>query len=60
MLLLARNATVTYCHSRTTDLAWIVADADIVIAAVGQPELIKGVWIKPAAVVIDAGYTPAS
>jgi methylenetetrahydrofolate dehydrogenase (NADP+)/methenyltetrahydrofolate cyclohydrolase len=49
MLLLARNATVTYCHSRTTDLARIVADGDIVIAAVGQPELIKGAWIKPAA-----------
>jgi methylenetetrahydrofolate dehydrogenase (NADP+)/methenyltetrahydrofolate cyclohydrolase len=56
MLLLARNATVTFCHSRTVDLPRIVADADIVVAAVGQPELIKGAWIKPAAVVIDAGY----
>lgn len=56
MLLLARNATVTYCHSRTVDLPRIVADADIVVAAVGQPELIKGAWIKPGSVVIDAGY----
>jgi methylenetetrahydrofolate dehydrogenase (NADP+)/methenyltetrahydrofolate cyclohydrolase len=60
MLLLARNATVTYCHSRTVDLPRIVADADIVVAAVGQPELIKGAWIKPAAVVIDAGYNPGN
>jgi methylenetetrahydrofolate dehydrogenase (NADP+)/methenyltetrahydrofolate cyclohydrolase len=56
MLLLARDATVTYCHSRTVDLPGIVADADIVVAAVGRPELIKGAWIKPGAVVIDAGY----
>ena len=60
MLLLARNATVTYCHSRTANLPRIVADADIVVAAVGQPELIKGAWIKPAAVVIDAGYNPGN
>ena len=60
MLLLARNATVTYCHSRTIGLPRIVADADIVIAAVGQPELIKGAWIKPAAVVVDAGYNPGN
>lgn len=56
MLLLARNATVTYCHSRTVDLPRIVAEADIVVAAVGRPELIKGAWIKPGSVVIDAGY----
>jgi 5,10-methylene-tetrahydrofolate dehydrogenase/methenyl tetrahydrofolate cyclohydrolase len=49
------TAPVTYCHSRTIDLPGIVADADIVIAAVGHPELIKGDWIKPGAVVIDAG-----
>ncbi|MHC9293101.1 bifunctional 5,10-methylenetetrahydrofolate dehydrogenase/5,10-methenyltetrahydrofolate cyclohydrolase [Mycobacterium sp. LTG2003] len=60
MLLLARNATVTYCHSKTRDLPQIVAGGDIVIAAVGQPELIKGTWIKPAAVVIDAGYNPGN
>lgn len=60
MLLLARNATVTYCHSRTSDLAGIVAQADIVVAAVGRPELVKGDWIKDGAVVIDAGYNPGN
>jgi methylenetetrahydrofolate dehydrogenase (NADP+) / methenyltetrahydrofolate cyclohydrolase len=60
MLLLGRNATVTYCHSRTRDLPRIVADADLVVAAVGRPELIKGAWIKPGAVVIDAGYNPGN
>lgn len=57
MLLLGRHATVTYCHSRTRDLAEIVRTADVVIAAVGQPELIRGSWIKPGAVVVDAGYS---
>ena len=57
MLLLARNATVTYCHSRTTDLAGILAQADVVVAAVGVAELIKGAWIKPGAAVLDAGYS---
>ncbi|MET9800253.1 bifunctional 5,10-methylenetetrahydrofolate dehydrogenase/5,10-methenyltetrahydrofolate cyclohydrolase [Streptomyces sp. NPDC006368] len=56
MLLLARDATVTYCHSRTTDLAAAVREADILIAAVGRPRFIKGEDIKPGAVVIDAGY----
>lgn len=60
MLLLARDATVTYCHSRTVDLADQVARADIVIAAVGRPALIKGEWIKPGAVVVDAGYADNS
>lgn len=60
MLLLARDATVTYCHSRTLDLDQIVAEADVVVAAVGKPELIKGAWIKPGAVVIDAGYNPGN
>jgi methylenetetrahydrofolate dehydrogenase (NADP+) / methenyltetrahydrofolate cyclohydrolase len=60
MLLLNEQATVTYCHSRTTDLADQVAQADIVVAAVGKPELIKGDWIKPGAVVIDAGYNPGN
>ncbi len=54
-LLLQRNATVTICHSRTQDLAAEVRAADIVIAAVGQPELVKGEWIKEGAVVIDVG-----
>lgn len=56
MLLLARDATVTYCHSRTTGLASHVAEADVVIAAAGRPGLIHGEWIKPGAVVVDAGY----
>ncbi|WNG82094.1 bifunctional 5,10-methylenetetrahydrofolate dehydrogenase/5,10-methenyltetrahydrofolate cyclohydrolase [Mycobacterium sp. ITM-2016-00316] len=60
MLLLARDATVTYCHSKTVDLDQIVAEADVVVAAVGRPELIKGRWIKPGAVVIDAGYNPGN
>lgn len=60
MLLLARDATVTFCHSRTSDLPHIVSEADIVVAAVGQPELVKGAWIKPGAVVIDAGYNPGN
>jgi methylenetetrahydrofolate dehydrogenase (NADP+) / methenyltetrahydrofolate cyclohydrolase len=60
MLLLRRNATVTYCHSRTTELPEEVGRADIVVAAVGQPELIRGRWIKHGAVVIDAGYNPGN
>ncbi|WP_269459626.1 bifunctional 5,10-methylenetetrahydrofolate dehydrogenase/5,10-methenyltetrahydrofolate cyclohydrolase [Allokutzneria albata] len=56
MLLLARDATVTVCHSRTQDLPSIVRTADIVVAAVGKPEFVRGDWIKPGAVVIDAGY----
>ncbi|MFZ3555187.1 bifunctional 5,10-methylenetetrahydrofolate dehydrogenase/5,10-methenyltetrahydrofolate cyclohydrolase [Streptomyces sp. BH055] len=60
MLLLAQNATVTYCHSRTADLSAIVREADIVVAAVGRPRLIRGVDIKPGAVVVDAGYNPGN
>ena len=56
MLLLAADATVTFCHSRSRDLAETVQRADIVIAAAGRAELIRGEWIKPGAVVIDAGY----
>ena len=54
-LLLAENATVTIAHSRTHDLASVVHRADIVVAAVGRPEMIKGEWIKPGATVIDVG-----
>jgi len=54
-MLLERHATVTIAHSRTPDLASEVARADVVIAAVGKAELIKGAWIKPGAVVIDVG-----
>lgn len=56
MLLLARNATVTYCHSRTKDLPSILRAADLLVAAVGKPEFIRGNWIKRGAVVVDAGY----
>ncbi len=56
LLLLQRHATVTICHSRTQDLADVVRSGDIVVAAVGRPELITGDMIKPGAVVIDAGY----
>lgn len=56
MLLLARDATVTICHSKTVGLADIVRTADIVVAAVGKPKFVRGDWVKPGAVVIDAGY----
>lgn len=56
MLLLARDATVTYCHSHTDDLPSIVRDGDIVVAAVGRRRFVRGDWLKPGAVVIDAGY----
>jgi methylenetetrahydrofolate dehydrogenase (NADP+)/methenyltetrahydrofolate cyclohydrolase len=56
MLLLARHATVTYCHSRTKDLDEIVREADIVVAAVGRPNFVRGSWIKLGSVVVDAGY----
>jgi len=55
LMCLAENATVTLCHSKTKDLAGHVAKADVVIAAVGRPEMIKGEWIKEGAVVIDVG-----
>jgi methylenetetrahydrofolate dehydrogenase (NADP+)/methenyltetrahydrofolate cyclohydrolase len=54
-LLLAANATVTVAHSRTRDLPGVVRRADIVVAAVGQPDMVRGDWIKPGAVVIDVG-----
>jgi methylenetetrahydrofolate dehydrogenase (NADP+) / methenyltetrahydrofolate cyclohydrolase len=55
MLLLGESATVTVAHSRTRDLADVVRRADIVVAAVGRPEMVKGDWIKPGATVIDVG-----
>ncbi|HXG99159.1 MAG TPA: bifunctional methylenetetrahydrofolate dehydrogenase/methenyltetrahydrofolate cyclohydrolase FolD [Sphingomicrobium sp.] len=55
MLLLAESATVTVAHSRTRDLPELVRRADIVIAAVGRPEMVRGDWIKPGATVIDVG-----
>lgn len=55
MLLLHRNATLTICHSRTRDLPSVVRQADILIAAVGRAEMVRGDWVKPGAVVIDVG-----
>ncbi|MGC8877922.1 MAG: bifunctional methylenetetrahydrofolate dehydrogenase/methenyltetrahydrofolate cyclohydrolase FolD [Anaerolineae bacterium] len=55
MLLLHRNATVTICHSRTRDLPGVVRRADILVAAVGRPEMVRGDWVKPGATVIDVG-----
>jgi len=55
LLLLRENATVTICHSRTKGLPLITKEADILIAAIGKPEIVKGNWIKPGAVVIDVG-----
>lgn len=58
MMLLEKNATVTICHSRTQNLPALIAQADIVVGAVGKPEFIKADWIKQGAVVVDAGYHP--
>ena len=54
-LLLQRNATVTIAHSKTRDLAAICRRADVLVAAVGRPNMIRGAWIKPGATVIDVG-----
>jgi methylenetetrahydrofolate dehydrogenase (NADP+)/methenyltetrahydrofolate cyclohydrolase len=54
-LLLAANATVTIAHSRTKDLAAVCRNADILVAAVGRPEMVKADWVKPGATVIDVG-----
>ena len=58
MMLLNANATVTICHSKTKDLSSIIAQADIVVGAVGIPKFIKSEWIKDNSVVVDAGYHP--
>ena len=55
LLLTSANATVTLCHSKTRNLAEVVASADVVVAAIGKAELVRGSWIKPGAVVIDVG-----
>src|SRR5581483_7378421 len=54
-LLLAANATVTTCHSRTRNLPGVCRRADILIAAIGRPQMVKGDWVKEGAVVIDVG-----
>lgn len=58
MMLLAKDATVTICHSKTQQLESICRQADIIVAAVGRPEFVKASWIKNGAVVVDAGYHP--
>ena len=60
MLVLSRNATVTYCHSRTTDLPSMIRHSDVLTATVGRPRFINGEHFKPGAVVIDAGTIPGT
>jgi len=55
LLLVGKNATVTICHSRTKDLPSVIRNADILIAAIGKQEFVRGDWIKPGAAVIDVG-----
>jgi methylenetetrahydrofolate dehydrogenase (NADP+)/methenyltetrahydrofolate cyclohydrolase len=55
LMLLERNATVTVCHSKTRDLAEVCRGADILVAAVGRPEMVTAEYVKPGAVVIDVG-----
>lgn len=55
LLLLSRHATVTICHSRTVDLPAVIGSADVLVVAVGKPEMVKGAWVKEGAVVIDVG-----
>lgn len=55
LLLIGKNATVTVCHSRTKDIAAVVRQADILIAAIGKTEFVRGDWVKPGAAVIDVG-----
>jgi len=59
-MLINAHATVTLCHSRTTNLPDLLLQADLVIAAVGKPRFIQGGWIQPGAIVIDAGYNEGS
>ncbi len=55
LLLIGKNATVTVCHSRTKDLPAVIRQADILIAAIGKTEMVRGDWIKPGAAIIDVG-----
>jgi methylenetetrahydrofolate dehydrogenase (NADP+) / methenyltetrahydrofolate cyclohydrolase len=55
LLLIGKNATVTVCHSRTKDLPGVVRQADILIAAIGKTEMVRGDWIKPGSAIIDVG-----
>ncbi len=56
LMLLQKDATVTIAHSKTQDLKSLCQQADVIVAAVGRPEMVKGDWIKPGAIVVDAGY----
>jgi methylenetetrahydrofolate dehydrogenase (NADP+)/methenyltetrahydrofolate cyclohydrolase len=56
LMLLERDATVTIAHSRSADLPGLCREADLVVAAVGRPEMFRGDWFKPGAIVVDAGY----
>jgi methylenetetrahydrofolate dehydrogenase (NADP+)/methenyltetrahydrofolate cyclohydrolase len=56
LMLLNRNATVTTCHSKTRDLPRLIQLGDVIVAAVGKPNFIKGAWIKEGAIILDAGY----
>ncbi len=56
-MLINAHATVTLCHSRTRDLPGVIRRGDVVIVAIGRPRFVQGDWIKPGAVVIDAGYS---
>jgi len=60
MMMLTRRATVTFCRAETPDLPAIVQRGDLVVAAVGRPKLVRGEWLKPESVVIDAGYYSGS
>lgn len=55
MLLLARNATVTVCHTKTVDVPAVCREAELVVAAVGEKEFVRGDWLKPGAIVLDVG-----
>jgi len=55
LLLVRADATVTICHSKTRDLPAVVRQADVLVAAIGRPEMVRGDWLKPGAVVIDVG-----
>jgi methylenetetrahydrofolate dehydrogenase (NADP+)/methenyltetrahydrofolate cyclohydrolase len=57
-MLVNRDATVTVAHSKTRELPALVAEADLVVAAVGRPEFVKGAWLRSGAVVVDAGFHP--
>ena len=60
MMLLAANATVTICHSKTRDLPDVVRRSDLVVGAIGKPEFIRAGWIRDGSVLIDAGYHPGA